>query len=158
MEEVCNAVQLETGEIVVPANYNCPGQLVISGTIKGINIACERMKAAGAKRTLVLHVSGAFHSPLMESAKEELESAIKATTFKQPSCPIYQNVVAKAITDQHQIQNNLIEQLTGSVKWTQSIQAMIADGATLFTEVGPGKVLQGALKKIDKDALVKGVS
>jgi [acyl-carrier-protein] S-malonyltransferase len=150
VEAVCAEVEKETGEIVVPANYNCPGQLVISGSIKGIEIACERMKLAGAKRALVLPVGGAFHSPFMLPAKEELAAAIEATTFYQPSCPIYQNVLAKAVTDTTEIKKNLIEQLTGAVRWTQCIQAMIADGAINFTEVGPGKVLQGLVQKINK--------
>ena len=158
VEAVCAEVEKETGEIVVPANYNCPGQLVISGSIKGIEIACERMKSAGAKRALVLPVGGAFHSPFMLPAKEELAAAIEATTFYQPSCPIYQNVLAKAVTDTAEIKKNLIEQLTGAVKWTQSVQAMVADGATNFTEVGPGKVLQGLVQKINKEMLVSGVS
>jgi [acyl-carrier-protein] S-malonyltransferase len=151
-------VLAETGEVVVPANYNCPGQLVISGSIKGIEIACERMKAAGAKRALVLPVGGAFHSPLMTPAKEELAAAIEATTFYQSSCPVYQNVVAKAVTDAEDIKKNLIDQLTGAVRWTQSVQAMVADGATQFTEVGPGKVLQGLVQKINKEMVVNGVS
>ena len=158
VEEVCAAVQRETGEIVVPANYNCPGQLVISGSLKGIEIACEQMKAAGAKRALVLPVGGAFHSPLMLPAKEELAAAIKATTFNIPLCPVYQNIVAKSVTDAAAIKQNLIEQLTGAVRWTQSVQAMIADGATHFTEVGPGKVLQGLVLKINKEMLTDGVS
>ncbi len=158
VEEVCAAIQAETGEIVVPANYNCPGQLVISGSIKGIEIACERMKAAGAKRALVLPVGGAFHSPLMLPAREELAAAIEATTFYQPSCPVYQNVTAKAITDTIELKKNLIEQLTEAVKWTQCVQAMIADGANNFTEVGPGKVLQGLVLKINKEMVVNGVS
>ena len=142
VEEICGAVMNETGEVVVPANYNCPGQLVISGSIIGIEIACERMKAAGAKRALVLPVGGAFHSPLMLPAKEELAAAIEATHFNDPSCPVYQNVVAKAITDPASIKKNLIDQLTGAVRWTQSVEAMIADGATHFTEAGPGKVFR----------------
>jgi [acyl-carrier-protein] S-malonyltransferase len=158
VEEVCASIQAETGEVVVPANYNCPGQLVISGSIKGIEIACERMKAAGAKRALVLPVGGAFHSPLMLPAKEELAAAIEATTFYQPICPVYQNVIAKAVTDTTEIKKNLIEQLTGAVRWTQSVQAMIADGASQFTEVGPGKVLQGLVQKINKEMLVDGVN
>lgn len=158
VEEVCAAIQAETGEIVVPANYNCPGQLVISGSIKGIEIACERMKAAGAKRALVLPVGGAFHSPLMLPAREELAAAIEATTFYQPSCPVYQNVTAKAITDTIELKKNLIDQLTEAVKWTQCVQAMIADGANNFTEVGPGKVLQGLVLKINKEMVVNGVS
>jgi [acyl-carrier-protein] S-malonyltransferase len=157
VEEVCAQVQKETGEVVVPANYNCPGQLVISGSIKGIEIACEQMKAAGAKRALVLPVGGAFHSPLMNPAKIELAAAIEATTFNTPICPVYQNVVATAITDPAQIKQNLIAQLTGAVKWTQTVQAMVADGATHFTEVGPGKVLQGLVQKVFKEAVVSGV-
>ncbi len=158
VEEICTAIMQETGEVVVPANYNCPGQLVISGSIKGIDIACQRMKAAGAKRALVLPVGGAFHSPLMLSAKEELAAAIEAATFHSPSCPIYQNVVAKAVSNAADIKNNLINQLTGAVRWTQTVQAMQADGAAHFTEVGPGKVLQGLVQKIFKEAVVDGVN
>lgn len=158
VEEICAAVSSETGEVVVPANYNCPGQLVISGAVNGINIACERMKAAGAKRALVLPVGGAFHSPLMAPAKEELQAAIERTTFNTPSCPVYQNVVARAVSDPAQIRQHLIDQLTGAVKWTQSVQAMVADGAAQFTEVGPGKVLQGLIVKIHKEASVNGVN
>ena len=158
VEEVCAAVLAETEEVVVPANYNCPGQLVISGSAKGIEIACERMKAAGAKRAIVLPVGGAFHSPLMLPARVELAAAIEATTFYQSSCPVYQNVVAKAVTDSADIKKNLIDQLTGAVRWTQSVQAMVADGATHFTEVGPGKVLQGLIQKINKEMIVDGVS
>ncbi|MEC5142265.1 ACP S-malonyltransferase [Chitinophaga sp. 212800010-3] len=158
VEEICAAVTAEIGEIVVPANYNCPGQLVISGSVKGVEIACERMKAAGAKRALILPVGGAFHSPLMAPAREELQAAINATTFNTPSCPVYQNVVAAAVTEPAQIRENLINQLTGAVKWTQSVQAMIADGAGEFTEVGPGKVLQGLVQKIDKTAAVNGIN
>lgn len=154
--EICNEVQQETGEVVVAANFNCPGQLVISGSVKAIEVACERMKAAGAKRALVLPVGGAFHSPLMSSAKEELAAAIEATQFNTPSCPVYQNVVAAAVTDPVAIKQNLIDQLTGAVKWTQSVQAMVADGATNFTEFGPGKVLQGLVQKIYKEAVVNG--
>ncbi len=157
-EEICAAVQKETGEVVVPANYNCPGQLVISGSLKGIEIACERMKAAGAKRALVLPVGGAFHSPLMEPAKEELKAAIEKTTFHQPTAHVYQNVVGRAVFDKEEIKQNLIDQLTGAVRWTQSVLAMIKDGATKFTEVGPGKVLQGLVLKIDKTMQVDGVS
>ena len=157
-EKICAEITAETGEVVVAANYNCPGQLVISGSIKGIEIACERMKAAGAKRALVLPVGGAFHSPLMLPAKEELAAAIEATNFSNPSCPVYQNVVAKAVTDATQIKKNLIDQLTGAVRWTQSVQSMIADGATHFTEVGPGKVLQGLVMKINKEMVVDGVN
>jgi [acyl-carrier-protein] S-malonyltransferase len=158
VEEICAAVYAETNEVVVAANYNCPGQLVISGSIKGIEIACERMKAAGAKRALILPVGGAFHSPLMLPAKEELAAAIEATRFNTPSCPVYQNVVAKAVTDPGEIKQNLIDQLTGAVRWTQTVQAMIADGATQFTEAGPGKVLQGLVQKINKEMLVNGVN
>ena len=158
VEFICKEVQHESGEIVVPANYNCPGQLVISGSIKGIHIACERMKAAGAKRTLVLPVGGAFHSPLMEPAKEELQVAIESTTFHTPACAIYQNVAAKAVMDKEEIKQNLVEQLTSAVKWTQSVQAMIRDGASSFTETGPGKVLQGLILKIDKAMQVAGVN
>ena len=158
VEEVCAQVQKETGEVVVPANYNCPGQLVISGSIKGIEIACEQMKAAGAKRALVLPVGGAFHSPLMNPAKIELAAAIEATTFNTPICPVYQNVVASAVTNPAEIKQNLIAQLTGAVKWTQTVQAMVADGATHFTEVGPGKVLQGLVQKVHKEAVVDGVN
>jgi [acyl-carrier-protein] S-malonyltransferase len=158
VEEICASVSKENNEVVVAANYNCPGQLVISGSVKGIEIACEQMKAAGAKRALVLPVGGAFHSPLMEPAKLELAAAIEATTFNTPICPVYQNVVASAVTDPAQIKANLIAQLTGAVKWTQTVQAMVADGAVNFTEVGPGKVLQGLVQKIHKDAVVAGVN
>ena len=158
VEEICKLVMQETGEVVVPANYNCPGQLVISGSIKGIEIACERMKAAGAKRALILPVGGAFHSPLMLPAKEELAAAIEATHFNEPSCAVYQNVVAKAITNAADIKRNLIDQLTGAVRWAQSVEAMIADGATHFTEAGPGKVLQGLVMKINKEMVTDGVS
>ena len=157
VETICEEVQKETGEIVVPANYNCPGQLVISGSIKGIEIACERMKAAGAKRAMVLHVGGAFHSPLMQPAKEELKKAIELTTFHSPTCPVYQNVVAKAVVDREEIKQNLIDQLTGAVRWTQSIQAMVADGASKFTEVGPGKVLLRVINKINAGVQVDAV-
>ncbi|MFC4233231.1 ACP S-malonyltransferase [Parasediminibacterium paludis] len=158
VEDICAAIQAETGEIVVAANYNCPGQLVISGSLKGIEIACERLKAAGAKRALVLPVGGAFHSPLMAPAKAELAAAIEATTFNMPTCPVYQNVVAEAVTNPLEIKQNLIDQLTGAVRWTQSVQAMVADGATNFTEVGPGKVLQGLVQKIHKESVVAGVN
>lgn len=158
VEEICAQVQAESGEIVVPANYNCPGQLVISGSVKGIDIACEKMMAAGAKRAKVLPVGGAFHSPLMMPAKEELTAAIEALNFNVPSCPIYQNVVAVAVTDAHEIKANLIEQLTGAVRWTQTIEAMAANGATHFKEVGPGKVLQGLVSKIFKEAIIEGAS
>lgn len=158
VEMICQQVQEETGEVVVPANYNCPGQLVISGSIKGIDIACERMKAGGAKRALVLPVSGAFHSPLMETAKEELQQAISSTKFHTPTCAIYQNVVAKGIMDSEEIKQNLIDQLTGPVRWTQSVEAMIANGASTFTEAGPGKVLTGLIQKISKVMAVENVS
>ena len=158
VEEICASVSAESGEVVVPANYNCPGQLVISGSVKGIEIACEQMKAAGAKRALVLPVGGAFHSPLMEPAKIELAAAIEATTFNSPICPVYQNVTASAVTDPVQIKANLIAQLTGAVRWTQSVEAMVADGATNFTEFGPGKVLQGLVQKVNKEAIVNGVN
>lgn len=155
---ICAEVQKETGEVVVAANYNCPGQLVISGSVKGIDIACERMKAAGAKRALVLPVGGAFHSPLMLPAKEELAAAIEATNFHNPTCAVYQNVVAKPVMDKEEIKQNLIDQLTGAVKWSQSVQAMIANGAIKFTESGPGKVLQGLVLKINKEMVVDGIS
>lgn len=148
VEEICAAIQAETGEVVVAANYNCPGQLVISGSIKGIDLACIRMKEAGAKRALVLPVGGAFHSPLMAPAREELAAAIEAVAIQTPSCPVYQNVVAATVSDPAAIKKNLIDQLTGAVKWTQCVQAMVADGATEFTECGPGKVLQGLIGKI----------
>lgn len=158
VEQICNEVQEESGEIVVPANYNCPGQLVISGSVKGVEIACEKMKAAGAKRAMILPVGGAFHSPLMEPAKTELKSAIDLTGFHSPACPVYQNVVAKAVMEKDEIKQNLIDQLTGAVRWTQSVQTMIADGASQFTEVGPGKVLQGLIGKIDKSVTTNGVN
>jgi [acyl-carrier-protein] S-malonyltransferase len=158
VESICEEVQHESGEIVVPANYNCPGQLVISGTIKGIEIACERMKAAGAKRALVLPVGGAFHSPLMEPAKEELQAAIESTKFHAPTCAVYQNTVGKGVMDKEEIKQNLIDQLTGAVRWTQSIQAMITDGASRFTEVGPGKVLSGLILKINKEMQLQNFS
>jgi [acyl-carrier-protein] S-malonyltransferase len=158
VERICAEVQKETGEVVVPANYNCPGQLVISGSTRAVELACERMKAAGAKRALLLPVGGAFHSPLMEPAREELQSAIQRTKFHHPSCAIYQNVSAKGTLDQEEIKENLVNQLTGPVRWTQSVQHMIQDGASKFTEAGPGKVLQGLILKIDKAMQVEGVS
>jgi len=158
VETICNEVQKETGEVVVPANYNCPGQLVISGSLKGIDIACERMKGAGAKRALVLPVGGAFHSPLMESAREELKAAIETTGFHIPTCAVYQNVAAKAVKNKEEIKQNLIEQLTNPVRWTQTVEAMVADGASWFTEAGPGKVLQGLILKINKSVTADGVS
>ena len=148
VEEVCASID----GIVVAANYNCPGQLVISGETSAVEKACEAMKAAGAKRALLLPVGGAFHSPMMEPAREELAAAIEATSFSTPICPVYQNVTANAVSDANEIKKNLIIQLTAPVKWTQSVQQMIADGATLFTEVGPGKVLAGLINKIDKEA------
>ncbi|MEY3559640.1 MAG: S-malonyltransferase [Bacteroidota bacterium] len=154
VEAVCSGIT----DIVVPANYNCPGQLVISGSVTGIEKACVALKEAGAKRALVLPVGGAFHSPLMKAAEEELQGAIQSITFNAPSCPVYQNVVAMPVTDPAKIKQNLINQLTGPVKWTQSVQAMLAEGATEFTEVGPGKVLQGLIQKIQKEVLVNGVS
>jgi [acyl-carrier-protein] S-malonyltransferase len=158
VEAICAEVMKEADEVVVPANYNCPGQLVISGSLKGIDIACEGMKAAGAKRSLVLPVGGAFHSPLMEPAREELAAAIESTKFHTPTCAVYQNVVARGVMDSDEIKQNLIGQLTGAVRWTQSIQAMIVNGASKFTESGPGKVLQGLVQKINKEMLTDGVS
>lgn len=155
VEELCAKVE---GEVVVAANYNCPGQLVISGSIPGIEKACELMLEAGAKRALRLPVGGAFHSPLMEPAKIELAEAIEATTFSTPKCPVYQNVTTKGETDPETIKKNLVLQLTAPVKWTQSVQNMIADGADSFTEVGPGAVLQGLVKKIDKSVAVAAAS
>ena len=151
VEEICTSI---TDEIVVPANYNCPGQLVISGSVPGIHKACELMKSAGAKRALVLQVGGAFHSPLMEPARTELAAAIEATTFAQPSCPVYQNVTAAAVSNPLEIKNNLVKQLTAPVRWTQSVQAMWHDGAKVFIECGPGQVLQGLCKKIAPEAEV----
>jgi len=151
---VCAAIQ----DVVVPANYNCPGQLVISGSVKGIELACAALKDAGAKRALVLPVGGAFHSPLMKTAEDELRDAIQHSNFHTPACPVYQNVLAKPVVSPNDIKENLINQLTGPVKWTQSVQAMVADGATHFTEVGPGKVLQGLVQKIYKEAVVAGVA
>ncbi len=149
-DNIVEAACSNTEGIVVAANYNCPGQLVISGEVKAINKACETLKDAGARRALVLPVGGAFHSPLMEPAREELAAAIENTTFSKPNCPIYQNVTANAVINESDIKNNLISQLTAPVRWTQSVQQMIEDGATLFTEVGPGKVLQGLVKKINR--------
>ncbi|NVN17847.1 ACP S-malonyltransferase [Muricauda sp. HICW] len=148
VEKICSEVE----GVVVPANYNCPGQLVISGEVDAVNVACEKLKEAGARRALLLPVGGAFHSPLMEPAREELAAAIKATEFKTPSCPIYQNVTTTAVSDPIEIQKNLILQLTAPVKWTQSVQQMVKGGATSFVEVGPGKVLQGLVKKIHGEA------
>ncbi len=154
VEEICASI---SDEIVVAANYNCPGQIVISGSTKGIEIACQLAKEAGAKRALVLPVGGAFHSPLMQPAKEELSEAILQANFNTPFCPVYQNVVAKAVTDPLEIKTNLISQLTGPVKWTQSVEQMIADGATEFTECGPGKVLQGLVSKINREMVTNGI-
>ncbi|RIV35475.1 [acyl-carrier-protein] S-malonyltransferase [Flagellimonas lutimaris] len=151
-DEVVEKICAEVEGIVVPANYNCPGQLVISGDVDAVNIACEKMKEAGARRALLLPVGGAFHSPLMEPAREELAAAIESTEFKTPSCPIYQNVTTTAVSDAEEIKKNLILQLTAPVKWTQSVQQMVKDGATSFVEVGPGKVLQGLVKKIHREA------
>ncbi len=153
--EICAGIK---EEIVVAANFNCPGQLVISGSAKGVEIACEQMKAAGAKRALPLPVGGAFHSPLMEPARVELEAAIKNTQFSKPSCPVYQNVNAKPSTDIEEIKKNLISQLTGSVMWTQSVQKMVADGGSKFVECGPGKVLQGLVGKIAQGTETAGVA
>jgi len=152
VEDICESVD----GIVVAANYNCPGQLVISGETTAVELACEALKAAGAKRALMLPVGGAFHSPMMEPAREELATAIENTTFSQPVCPVYQNVTASAVTNANEIKANLIIQLTAPVRWTQSVQNMIADGATIFTEVGPGNVLQGLVKKISNDVETAG--
>ena len=157
IENICAEVSKD-GEVVVAANYNCPGQLVISGTMEGINAACEKLKAAGAKRALPLKVGGAFHSPLMRPAKEELQKAIEATEFKAPRCPVYQNVDAKPYTDPAAIKANLIAQLTSSVRWTETVNNMIADGADDFTECGPGKALQGMIGRIDKNVAAHGIA
>ena len=156
VEQVCAEVSAEGKGVVVAANYNCPGQLVISGNVEEINIACEKLKAAGAKRAMVLPVGGAFHSPLMQPAKDELQAAIEKTEFHTPVCPVYQNVDAKAHTDAAEIKQNLIAQLTASVRWTQEVQNMLAAGATNFTECGPGKALQGMITKIAKD--IEGIT
>jgi [acyl-carrier-protein] S-malonyltransferase len=150
VQEICASI---TTDIVVPANYNCPGQLVISGSVAGIEKACDLLKAAGAKRALVLNVGGAFHSPLMEPARVELEAAINSTSFANPICPVFQNYTASAVSEPELIKKNLIAQLTAPVKWAQSVQAMVAAGATEFIEVGPGNVLQGLVKKIHKEAI-----
>ncbi|MDD4778296.1 MAG: ACP S-malonyltransferase [Fermentimonas sp.] len=152
VEEICESID----DVVVPANYNCPGQIVISGTMSGIEKACELMKEAGAKRALPLKVGGAFHSPLMEPARVELSEAIESTDFSTPVCPVYQNVTTKGETDPETIKKNLVAQLTSPVKWTQSVQNMIDDGATEFVELGPGSVLQGLISKIDKSVTVSG--
>ncbi len=156
VEEICQEVSKE-GKVVIPANYNCPGQLVISGDKEGIEKACEKLKAAGAKRALPLKVGGAFHSPLMQPAKDELQKAIEATTVNTPQCPVYQNVDGKPYTDAAKIKANLIAQLTSSVRWTTTVQNMIADGATDFTECGPGKALQGMIGRISKEVTVHGI-
>lgn len=156
IEDVCKEVS-ECGDTVVPANYNCPGQLVISGTNDGITKACEKLKTAGAKRALPLKVGGAFHSPLMQPAKDELQAAIEKTDFSSPKCPVYQNVDAKPHTNADEIKANLIAQLTSSVRWTQTVQNMIADGADDFTECGPGKALQGMIGRIDKTVAAHGI-
>ncbi|WP_394973413.1 ACP S-malonyltransferase [uncultured Croceitalea sp.] len=150
-DEVVEKICAEVPGIVVPANYNCPGQLVISGEVKAVNIACERLKEAGARRALLLPVGGAFHSPLMEPAREELAAAIESTNFREPACPIYQNVTTTAVTVSNEVKGNLIAQLTAPVKWTQSVQNMVNDGAKNFVEIGPGKVLQGLVRKIAND-------
>lgn len=154
VEDICASI---INEVVVAANYNCPGQVIISGSVKGIEEACVLLKDAGAKRALILPVGGAFHSPLMEPAKEELSEAIEKTLFNTPFCPVYQNVVAGPVTDPVQIKSNLIAQLTGPVKWTQTVEQMIKDGASHFTECGPGKVLQGLNLKINKDVQIDGI-
>ena len=156
VEEVCAEVSTE-GNVVIPANYNCPGQLVISGNVNAVNAACEKLKAAGAKRALPLKVSGAFHSPLMQPAKEELQVAIEQTTINAPKCPVYQNVDGKPHTDAAEIKSNLIAQLTSPVRWTSSVQNMIADGANDFTECGPGKTLQGMISRIDNTVTAHGI-
>jgi len=157
-DEVVEKLCTEVEGIVVPANYNCPGQLVISGEVDAVNVACEKMREAGARRALLLPVGGAFHSPLMEPAREELAAAIESTEFKVPSCPIYQNVTTTAVSDAEEIKKNLILQLTAPVKWTQSVQQMVDDGAASFVEVGPGKVLQGLVKKIYREAETSSAS
>lgn len=157
VEEICASVSSE-GDIVVAANYNCPGQLVISGNVNAVNVACGKLKEAGAKRALPLKVSGAFHSPLMQPAKDELQAAIEKTTFKTPKCPVYQNVDAKPHTDAEEIKLNLIAQLTSPVRWTASVQTMIHDGADDFTECGPGKALQGMIGRIDKNVNAHGIA
>lgn len=157
-EKVVEVLKSITNEVVVAANFNCPGQLVISGSVAGVEQACEALKNAGAKRALPLKVGGAFHSPLMEPAREELAKAIEETNFSSPKCPIYQNVVAHAVTEPQEIKKNLIAQLTAPVRWTECVRAMISDGATLFTEVGPGTVLQGLVKKIDSSISAESIA
>lgn len=153
VEEICSSIS----EVVVPANYNCPGQIVISGSKEGVRIACEKLTAAGAKRALPLNVGGAFHSPLMEPARQKLAAAIDQTTFNSPLCPVYQNVNAMPSSDPAVIRKNLVDQLTAPVRWTQTVKNMVADGALIFTEVGPGKVLQGLVKKINKESEVNSI-
>jgi [acyl-carrier-protein] S-malonyltransferase len=157
-DEIVEKVCAEIDGVVVPANYNCPGQLVISGEIEAVNKACEKLKEAGAKRALILQVGGAFHSPLMEPAREELEEAINATAFSKPVCPVYQNVTATAVIEPEEIKKNLIAQLTAPVRWTQTMKQMLADGATEVIEVGPGKVLQGLFKKVDRNIPTQSAS
>ena len=157
-DEIVEKICSEIADVVVPANYNCPGQLVISGSIKGIDIACEKLTAAGAKRALKLSVGGAFHSPLMEPARAELAEAINSANFATPGCPIYQNVNALAVTDPEMIKKNLIAQLTAPVRWTQTVKNMIGDGCNSFTEVGPGSVLQGLVKKVDRSMATAGIN
>jgi [acyl-carrier-protein] S-malonyltransferase len=154
VEEICSGID----GIVVPANYNCPGQLVISGAIPAVEEACKKLSDAGARRAMVLPVGGAFHSPLMEPAREELAAAIEATSFNAPICPVYQNVNAQAVSDPNEIKKNLVLQLTGAVKWTQIMEKMLADGASHITEVGPGRVLQGLFKKVNREVLTEGAS
>lgn len=154
VEQICNSVE----EVVVPANYNCPGQLVISGSVQGVDLACAKLTEAGAKRALKLSVGGAFHSPLMEPARAELAEAINSTQFNTPVCPVYQNVNASPVSDPETIKKNLIAQLTAPVRWTQTVKNMIADGCTSFTEVGPGQVLQGLVKKVDRSVATAGIN
>lgn len=155
VEEICAGIR---DEVVVPANYNCPGQVVISGSIPGVERACQLMKDAGARKTILLPVGGAFHSPLMAPARKELKAGIEYTLFRQPLCPVYQNIVAEAVSDPEQIRKNLVDQLTGPVRWTQSVQAMIRDGAGIFLEAGPGKILQGLILKVEPGLRVSGLN
>ena len=158
VEEICCHVANASGEVVVPANYNSPGQIVISGSLRGVELACGQLKDAGAKRAMILPVGGAFHSPLMLPAQEELAAAIHTTEFNAPICPVYQNVVAEPVIEPEKIKENLVRQLTGEVMWTQCVQAMLRDGATEFIECGPGKVLQGLVQKVSKDVVLRGVA
>jgi len=158
VENICQRIQIETDEVVVPANYNCPGQLIISGSVEGVKIACIRMKEGGAKRTMILEVGGAFHSPYMEPARDELEAAIEQVKFLIPSCPIIQNITGEAVNSPSEIKINLVNQMVNPVKWGKSIQTMIRDGAGIFTEIGPGRVLQGLVQKIDRTVAVSGIS